>query len=496
VYRILVVDDEPDFRDTLVGLLADKGYVVLPASNEGEALAAITQQPFDFALIDVRLHGADEEDESGLSLAMAIRALKPQVRVILLTRYVRTRQIVRAVRYHGVVDFIEKTPDVGQHVLNTIVESEAERGRPREQEGETTWLSIFLAKDRPLMARARGKHVSSTCTNRLLDVDLDYLAQKTEMARTDRKNFRFQINEIGALLWDSFFEEHPEIGRIYLEANAKSQSLSILFEASRRYLRLPLEFTRSARPAEYLVLQHPLARFVCDSSPRRLALSPQMLAFTEELRILVIASNTWNQKLRPIPGADLEAKQLYGYLMSQAQECIPISAQFVSTEQATYSRVREELRTRNYDIIHYAGHGSYSAESPEESSLYFWGGEKKSGSVVPMTGAELKHLLAQSEARLVYLSSCCGASTGDDRSLLTDDFLGLADAAVQAGIPSVMGFRWPVSDFRARKLAIAFYSSLLQQGSPEIALWSARCELAAESRNEPTWLSPILIHQK
>jgi hypothetical protein len=45
-------------------------------------------------------------------------------------------------------------------------------------------------------------------------------------------------------------------------------------------------------------------------------------------------------------------------------------------------------------------------------------------------------------------------------------------------------------------MALAFYRSLLEQGSPEIALWSARCELAALDKDDLTWLSPILIHQE
>jgi len=52
-----------------------------------------------------------------------------------------------------------------------------------------------------------------------------------------------------------------------------------------------------------------------------------------------------------------------------------------------------------------------------------------------------------------------------------------------------------ISDVSAAKLAMAFYMSLLDQGSPEIALWRARCELATDL-NDMTWLSPILIHQQ
>jgi len=487
--RVLVVDNDPDFRDTLSGVLADAGYTVRPAANEGEALAAVTQEPFDFALIDVRLHEEGEEDESGLSLAMAFRALNPQIRVILITGYVRTTQIVRAIRYHGVVDVIEKTPDVNKQILETIAKARKEAKRPRfERTGDATWLSLFLAAGQPLRARARGRHVCSVYTPEILQVSVDRYARKTEISRRDPDDLRFQVEEIGRDLWREIFLEHPKTARAYVEARAKSQTLSVLFETPREFLRLPLEFMRSDTPPEYLILQHPLARFVYDATPKREALSPQMLALTRKLRVLIIASNT----PRPIDGVDAEAQELYNYL--RRQDFIPVDVKLIPTEHVTYEHVRAELRKRDYDIIHYAGHGSYKAESPEESSLYFWVEENKQGNVVPMKATELKMLLEQSEARLVYLSSCYGTATGDRAALLDDDFLGLADAVVQAGVPSVLGFRWPVSDDGARRLALAFYQSLLEQGNPEFALWSARCELAVD-RNDTTWLSPILVHQ-
>ena len=74
--------------------------------------------------------------------------------------------------------------------------------------------------------------------------------------------------------------------------------------------------------------------------------------------------------------------------------------------------------------------------------------------------------------------------------------MGITDAVVQAGIPSTLGFRWSVTDEGAKKLAVAFYESLLKQGNPEIALWKARGEVAKTlGRDDYTWLSPVLIHQ-
>jgi CHAT domain-containing protein len=93
------------------------------------------------------------------------------------------------------------------------------------------------------------------------------------------------------------------------------------------------------------------------------------------------------------------------------------------------------------------------------------------------------------------LSCCSGSRTGAPDKLLDDDFLGIADGIIHAGVPSVLGFRWPVSDDGAITLALAFYESLARQGHLDTALLDARREVAMQDRDDITWLSPILIMQ-
>ena len=490
--KILIVDDQCDVRNTLAGFLADHGYSVRVVADEGTALAAVTQEGFDFACVDVRLHDGGEEDESGLSLAMALRTFKSQIRIILFTRYARTNQVVRAIRYYGAVGFVDKgETDWCQQVLETITKvCSEETGQPNlaGTEGNTR-LTLSLTTGQPLGIRTQGHFVCSLRSWRVLRIPLERYVRRTELARKDRTNLRFRVEGIGSDLWQDTFVEQPEACNVYLEARGTSQTLSLLFETSREFLRLPLEFIRSENPPDYLLLQHPLSRFIYNAVPRRQAISPGMLALTRELRVLIIASNT----KPPIGGVDREAQALCDYLTGQ--NYIPVRVKLVPTDQATYAQVRQELHECSYDIVHYAGHGHFEPESPEESSLYFWSGQNKQGHVMPMKASALRLLLENSEASLVYLSCCQGTSTGSQVALLNDDFLGLADAIVQAGVPSVLGVRWPVSDCGARRFARAFYESLLRQGSPEIAVWQARRELA-QNRNDPTWLSPILIHQQ
>jgi CHAT domain-containing protein len=179
----------------------------------------------------------------------------------------------------------------------------------------------------------------------------------------------------------------------------------------------------------------------------------------------------------------------------KGQEYVNVQVNLIPTEEATLTRVRRELKDCQAHIVHYAGHGEYDELSPEESTLFFWSRRNRTGSIESMFAAELKELLRDSEVRLAYFSCCYGAAAGAESDLLDDDFLGISDAVSQAGVPSTLGFRWPVSDEEALRLTLTFYESLLSQGSPEIALWEARRELARRNRDDPAWLSPILIHQ-
>ena len=111
-----------------------------------------------------------------------------------------------------------------------------------------------------------------------------------------------------------------------------------------------------------------------------------------------------------------------------------------------------------------------------------------------MTGNQLRFLLQDSDTRLFHLTCCEGARAGSLVDLLDDDYLGIADGIIQSGVPSVLGYRWPVSAASAQEMALAFYRSVLQHGSPGLALLDARRELA-RNKDALTWASPILIAQ-
>ncbi len=84
---ILVVDDVPDVRMTLSGILMDEGYRVCTASSRDEALHILQTQRFDVAVLDVRLVDSDIGNRDGLLLMRDIKFCYPTIAIIILTAY-------------------------------------------------------------------------------------------------------------------------------------------------------------------------------------------------------------------------------------------------------------------------------------------------------------------------------------------------------------------------------------------------------------------------
>ncbi len=57
--RILVLDDDQDFANTLSRLLELEGFHVRPAHSGAEALAVLQRFPAEVALIDIRMGAQD-----------------------------------------------------------------------------------------------------------------------------------------------------------------------------------------------------------------------------------------------------------------------------------------------------------------------------------------------------------------------------------------------------------------------------------------------------
>src|SRR5690606_35257390 len=82
--RLLVVDDDASVRASLALLLKQHGYASAAAATPAEALALLSAEPFDLVLQDMNF-SRQTSGEEGLALLREVRALRPELPVVLIT---------------------------------------------------------------------------------------------------------------------------------------------------------------------------------------------------------------------------------------------------------------------------------------------------------------------------------------------------------------------------------------------------------------------------
>ncbi|WP_421570783.1 response regulator transcription factor [Stenotrophomonas sp. PD6] len=102
----LLVDDDELYLRTLQRSLARKGLETVTASDIASALMLARQQPPAYALIDLKLGS-----ESGLALIQPLRALREDMRILLVTGYASIATAVEAIKL-GADDYLPKPATV------------------------------------------------------------------------------------------------------------------------------------------------------------------------------------------------------------------------------------------------------------------------------------------------------------------------------------------------------------------------------------------------
>lgn len=100
--RLLVVDDEPEHRDSLRRIFQRAGYDVLVAEDGAQALEVLQREAVSVVLTDLVMPRLD-----GQALLTAARAVQPEADVVLMTAYGTVENAVVAMR-EGAYDFITK----------------------------------------------------------------------------------------------------------------------------------------------------------------------------------------------------------------------------------------------------------------------------------------------------------------------------------------------------------------------------------------------------
>ncbi|MBV9655408.1 MAG: sigma-54-dependent Fis family transcriptional regulator, partial [Acetobacteraceae bacterium] len=103
-HEILIVDDEPDIRLLIDGILRDEGYETRQAGDSDAAIAAFRARRPSLVVLDVWLQGSRLD---GLGILQALHSEQPQVPAVMISGHGTIETAVAAIQ-QGAYDFIEK----------------------------------------------------------------------------------------------------------------------------------------------------------------------------------------------------------------------------------------------------------------------------------------------------------------------------------------------------------------------------------------------------
>jgi two-component system response regulator RegA len=111
---LLLVDDDETFLRRLSKAMEKRGFSVEMAGSVAAGKAIVTARPPAYAVVDLRL-----EDGNGLDVVEALRARRPDSRIVVLTGYGAIATAVAAVKI-GAVDYLSKPSDAND-VVNALL---------------------------------------------------------------------------------------------------------------------------------------------------------------------------------------------------------------------------------------------------------------------------------------------------------------------------------------------------------------------------------------
>lgn len=100
--RILAVDDESIILDSFRKILVVAGYSIDTVEKGKEALGLILKRDYDFVFTDLKMPEMD-----GLEVTKAVKHLRPDIDVIVITGYASIDTAVETMKY-GAMDYVQK----------------------------------------------------------------------------------------------------------------------------------------------------------------------------------------------------------------------------------------------------------------------------------------------------------------------------------------------------------------------------------------------------
>ncbi|UCC63074.1 MAG: CHAT domain-containing protein [Anaerolineae bacterium] len=239
-------------------------------------------------------------------------------------------------------------------------------------------------------------------------------------------------------------------------------------------MTLPWEYLFDQRKEQYLSLSlySPIVRYINLPEPA------EPMLVIPPLRILVMIANPKGCIPLDVDREQERIKKAFDELIDERQ------VEVVLLSPSTWRDLQWFLRSAEYHIFHFVGHGEFD-EVRQEGVLIL---EDERGRPERMHAEKLARLLADQRAlRLAVLNACeSGRMAG------TDVFSSTAASLVRAGLPAVVAMQFEITDKAAIELAHIFYGSVAEGLSVDAALAEARKSISIASPDTFEWGFPVL----
>jgi two-component system, OmpR family, response regulator len=107
-FKVLVVDDEPDFLETIVKRLKRRNISASGVDSGKKALEVVEQESFDVVVLDVLMPGMD-----GIETLRLMKKKKPFMEVIILTGHASVESGLQGMQL-GAFDYVMKPADLDE----------------------------------------------------------------------------------------------------------------------------------------------------------------------------------------------------------------------------------------------------------------------------------------------------------------------------------------------------------------------------------------------
>lgn len=262
-------------------------------------------------------------------------------------------------------------------------------------------------------------------------------------------------------------------------------------------LKVPFELLPHTR--SYLAVQMPVKRRLLGAriDPDRSASLPQLVAGLkasgQALRVLLVGASAGPTLMN----VEDELQFLEERITSAGRQLgLRVECVVVPPKKATVGGLGTALKANGpFHLFHFCGHAEHVADAPPKSAIVLAG---EDGTATVVSCEQLRYLLEDRVLWFAYFSCCHGAAASGRSGAIWQDYVGLVDAVVAAGVPNAVGYRWAVRDSVAARMADRFYQAFLSGPTafdPAAALLAARKASNQERDMIEGWAGLLVVCQ-